>query len=121
MPGAQAGDRDPLDICVISERPINVAEVILKAKIVGGLPMLDNEEADDKIIAVLESDAMWEKVEDVSELPKVVVDRLRHYYSTDKMLTPAETKVAIDAAYGRDHAEKVIEAALDDYQDEFGE
>ena len=54
MPGAQVGDGDPLDICVISERPINVGEVILKARVVGGLPMLDNNEADDKIIAVLE-------------------------------------------------------------------
>ena len=57
---------DPLDICVISERPITVSEVILKARIVGGLPMLDDGEADDKIIAVLHNDNMWNDVEDVS-------------------------------------------------------
>jgi len=121
MPDAKAGDHDPLDICVISERPINVSEVILKARIVGGLPMLDNEEADDKIIAVLECDAMWEQVRDVTELPKVMVDRLRHYFSTYKMLTPGDPKVVIDAAYGREHAEKVVKAALADYEEEFGE
>jgi inorganic pyrophosphatase len=74
MPDAQAGDGDPLDICVISERPITNPETIVNARIVGGLPMLDNSEADDKIIAVLENDAMWSGVNDISELPKVLVD-----------------------------------------------
>lgn len=121
MPGAKVGDHDPLDICVISERPINVSEVILKVRIVGGLPMLDNEEADDKIIAVLESDAMWEQITDVSELPEVLVNRLRHYFSTYKMLTPGDPKVVIDSVYGREHAEQVVKAALADYAEEFGE
>lgn len=121
MPNAVSGDKDPLDICVISERPISHAEVILKAKIVGGLPMLDNQEADDKIIAVLDCDAMWEQVDDVAELPDVLVNRLRHYFSTYKMLTPNDPQVEIDSAYGREHAVKVVEAALADYTEEFGE
>jgi inorganic pyrophosphatase len=121
MPGAKQGDHDPLDICVISERPINVSEVILKARIVGGLPMLDNNEADDKIIAVLEADAMWEQAQDISELPKVMVDRLRHYFSTYKMLSPGDATVKIAEPYGREHAEKVVEAALADYVEAYGE
>src|SRR5690606_31223988 len=52
MPGAQRGDGDPLDICVLSERPIARAEIIVTARVVGGLPMLDGGEADDKLIAV---------------------------------------------------------------------
>lgn len=121
MPGATQGDQDPLDICVISERPITVSEVILKVRVIGGLPMLDNDEADDKIIAVLEGDAAWEHVNDVTELPKVLVDRLRHYFSTYKMLSIKDSKVVIDKPYGRERAQEVIKAALADYQDEFGE
>lgn len=121
MPGAKAGDGDPLDICVISERPIAVAEVILKARIVGGLPMLDNGEADDKIIAVLHNDNVWNEVDDVSELPKVTIDRLRHYFSTYKMLTADDPVVRVDAPYGREHAYEVVQAALADYEDQFGE
>jgi inorganic pyrophosphatase len=120
MPGSVAGDGDPLDICVISERPIQLSEVILTVRVVGGLPMLDNGEADDKIIAVLDGDAMWEGVEDVSQLPTVLVDRLRHYFSTYKMLSPDEDRVKIDAAYSRDHATKVIHAAIEDYAEHFG-
>ena len=122
MPDARAGDGDPLDICVISERPITNPETIVNARVVGGLPMLDGGEADDKIIAVLENDAMWSGVDDVDELPKVLVDRLRHYFSIYKALTPDEAvQIKIDAAYGRDHALKVVEAAIADYEDQFGE
>ncbi len=121
MPGAVSGDSDPLDICVISERPINVGEVILKGRVVGGLPMLDNHEADDKIIAVLDNDAMWENVHEVDDLPKILVDRLRHYFSTYKMLAPDDPPVKVSEAYGREHAEKVILAALADYAEHFGE
>ncbi len=122
MPESRSGDGDPLDICVISERPINNSEILLKARVVGGLPMLDDGEADDKIIAVLESDAMWNSVTDVEELPKVLVDRLRHYFSTYKALTPEEAvEVKIDKAYGRERAHEVIRAAMADYVEEFGE
>lgn len=121
MPGATAGDHDPLDICVISERPITNSEIILKARIVGGLAMCDNDEADDKIIAVLENDNMWQDVTDVSQLPKVMVDRLRHYFSTYKMLTPDASKVHVPEAYDRTHAELVVLAAIKDYQEQFGE
>jgi len=121
MPDAAAGDRDPLDICVISERPITNSDIILKARVVGGLPMLDNNEADDKIIAVLEKDTMWQEVADVKQLPKVLVDRLRFYFSTYKMISPDDPKVNVPDAYGRDHAEQVVEAAMADYRDQFGE
>jgi inorganic pyrophosphatase len=121
MSNAKAGDHDPLDICVISERPITNSEIILKARIVGGLPMLDNGEADDKIIAVLENDNMWQEVTDVTQLPKVMVDRLRHYFSTYKMLSPDDANVIIPDAYGREHAEQVVQAAMADYRDHFGE
>jgi inorganic pyrophosphatase len=50
MENAERGDGDPLDICVLSERPISKTEILLNARVVGGLPMLDHGEADDKII-----------------------------------------------------------------------
>ena len=136
MPGARGGDGDPLDICVISERPISRSEVILNAQVVGGLPMLDGGEADDKIIAVLENDFLWSQVEDIGDLAPVLVERLRHYFltykmvpssvggpTTDKAITKSpttENTVSIGPAYGRDHAHAVIESAIADYQEEHG-
>lgn len=119
-PGAVGGDGDPLDICVISERPIARAEVILNTRVVGGLPMIDRGEADDKIIAVLETDNMWAHVNDISELPPVLVDRIYHYFSTYKLIPGHEVDIRIDRPYGRNHAEQVVLAAIHDYQDHFG-
>lgn len=119
MPGALRGDGDPLDICVISERPINRMEVILHARVVGGLRMLDADEADDKIIAVLKNDNFWGHVQDVRELPETLVERLRHYFSTYKLAPGEPAKVTIDQAYGPEHAFQVVQAAMADYVDKF--
>ncbi|MBK9386985.1 MAG: inorganic pyrophosphatase [Planctomycetes bacterium] len=120
FPKAAKGDGDPLDICVLAERPINRSEVILEARVVGGIQMLDNEEADDKIIAVLKNDNVWGEVNDLSGLPNVMVERLRHYFATYKLVPGRESTVSIVGIYGREHAELVIRAAVEDYQDEFG-
>jgi inorganic pyrophosphatase len=120
MPDTKKGDHDPLDICVLSERSITHSEVILNARVVGGLPMNDAGEADDKIIAVLENDTSWADIKDISELPQTIVDRLRHYFNTYKLIPGEKSKVFIDKAYDHKHAERVIEAAIMDYEEEYG-
>jgi inorganic pyrophosphatase len=119
MTGARRGDGDPLDICVVSERPINRAEVILTARVVGGLPMLDAGEADDKIIAVLVNDPFWEHVQELRDLPVPLVERLRHYFVTYKVTPARENAVTIGESYGRAHAEAVVRAAIADYEARF--
>ena len=119
-PKTVKGDGDPLDICVISERPINRSEVILRAKVVGGLQMVDNDEADDKIIAVLANDNFWGNAEDISDLPYILIERLRHYFSTYKLIPGEDIKVSIEKIYGQDHAYKVVTAALEDYKEKYG-
>ncbi|HEY5647282.1 MAG TPA: inorganic pyrophosphatase [Pseudomonadales bacterium] len=121
MPGANRGDEDPLDICVISERPIARAEVIVTARVLGGLPMLDGGEADDKIVAVLANDEIWSEVRDISQLPERYVARLRHYFSTYKTLPGEPAMVEVGEPYSRQHAVRVIEAAIADYQEEFSD
>jgi inorganic pyrophosphatase len=120
MEGAVGGDGDPLDICVVSERPITRAEVILTARVIGGLPMLDGGEADDKIVAVLANDPIWGGVADLEQLPTALVDRLRHYFLTYKAAPGGDAGVSIGASYGRERAEAVVSAALDDYRRQFG-
>lgn len=117
---AQMGDGDPLDICVVSERPINRSEVIVTARIVGGLDVNDGGEADDKIIAVLQNDNVWGKADDISDLPEILVERLSHYFATYKMIPGEESKLKVERVYNREHALKVVEAAMADYYDEYG-
>lgn len=119
MPGSTGGDRDPLDICVLSERPILRAEVLLRAFVVGGLPMLDGGEADDKIIAVLRDDPVYGNIREVDALPSALVDRLIHYFSTYKLPRSGTHTVSVGEPYGREHAEAVVAAAMTDYQQAF--
>jgi inorganic pyrophosphatase len=115
-PGALRGDGDPLDICVLSERPIARAEVIVPARVVGGIQLLDRGEADDKIIAVLEGDLMWDAVTDLSDLPTILVERLEHYFSTYKLVPGADLQIRVQQVYGVDFAARVVDAAIADYR-----
>ena len=120
MPDALRGDGDPLDICVISERPISRNAILVNARVIGGLPMCDHGEADDKIIAVIEDDPLWSKIDDISTLPQALIDRLMHYFLTYKLEPNKSQNVTIGKPYGFDHAAAVIEASIADYIDEFG-
>jgi inorganic pyrophosphatase len=118
--GNRKGDGDPLDICVLSERPISRSEVILNARVIGGIHMIDHQEADDKIVAVLLNDPLWGKARDISDVPEVLVERLRHYFETYKMIPGTAAEVSIERIYDCNHAEKVVEAAMKDYEEHFG-
>lgn len=118
-PGSRRGDGDPLDVCVVSERPIARSEVILSARVVGGFQMVDAGDADDKIIAVLVSDAIWGGATRIGDLPAALVERLRHYFLTYKLVPGEPPRVAIEKLYDADHAQRVIEAAMADYSASF--
>lgn len=117
---AAVGDGDPLDICVISERPIDRGDIILDARVVGGLQLVDNGEADDKIIAVLPNDLFWGKVTDLDGLPEKMVERLAHYFETYKLVPGRTSPATVARTYGRDYAHGVVEAAMADYDEEYG-
>jgi inorganic pyrophosphatase len=119
-PTAKRGDADPLDICVLSERPISKSEIVVAARVVGGLQMVDAGEADDKIIAVLLNDYVWGEIQEITDLPPVLVDRLEHYFATYKLMPGKAQQVSIERRYGREHAIKVIEAAIEDYRQIYG-
>jgi inorganic pyrophosphatase len=119
-PSAQGGDGDPLDICVFSERPITRSEVILNARVVGGLQGVDGGLADDKVIAVLEKDNLWGGIKDISEMPVILVERLRHYFSTYKLVPGTQSQMIIEKVYNCEHALQVVEAAIEDYNEDYG-
>ena len=110
------GDRDPLDILVLSEHHIPRGDIILKAHPIGGLCLVDNNEADDKIIAVLKGDKVFEQYTDTSELPHGILERFEHYFLTYKSLPGKANVCQIAYSYGREQSYGVIEAAIEDYQ-----
>ncbi len=118
---AQEGDGDPLDICVISELPINRAEIVVSAKVLGGFCMIDDGKADDKIIAVLDNDAIWGKATNLKGLPADLVARIQHYFSTYKTPYDAPQPDIVKDLYGPRQARRIIRAAMEDYGERYSQ
>lgn len=89
------------------------------ARVVGGLEVVDNGEADDKIVAVLENDLFWGEIGDISELPRILVERLGHYFRTYKLVSGEESKLTVEGVYDCKHAWNVVEASIEDYEEAF--
>ncbi len=114
------GDGDPLDICILTENAFPRGDVLLQVCPIGGLHMLDHDEADDKILAVLKGDVAFGQIKDIGELPQPQIDRLKHYFLTYKSLPDGSPRdVEITHTYGRDEARLVIERSREDYAERF--
>lgn len=114
------GDNDPLDICVLTEREVTHGNIIVHAIPIGGFRMIDGGEADDKIIAVLKSDEVYGRWNDVSDLPETILNRLQHYFMTYKQLPGESQKCEITHVYGREEALEVIRRSQKDYENTYG-
>ena len=115
------GDGDPMDICVLSEKQFASGNFLLRARPIGGLRMIDAAEADDKIVAVLDGDTVYGGLQDLSEAPEGLIDRLRHYFLSYKQLPGDHPRnVSIDEIYGREEAMETIRCSELDYRSHFG-
>jgi inorganic pyrophosphatase len=110
------GDGDPVDICVMTERTINHGSIIVRARPIGGLRLFDHHEADDKIVGVLVDDPAYGAFRDIGDVPKPLIDRLRHYFLTYKQIPDAaERACEITHVYDAKTAHEVVRRALADY------
>ncbi|PLX00352.1 MAG: inorganic pyrophosphatase [Marinilabiliales bacterium] len=113
------GDEDPIDICVLTEKEITHGDILVRARPIGGFRMIDGNEADDKLVAVLNNDAMYSKFKNINDLPDIVIERLKHYFLTYKDLPGEESNVEIPHVYGVEEAYEVIKRSMKDYSDKF--
>jgi inorganic pyrophosphatase len=114
-----AGDGDPLDVCVLTDRSLLHGNSFLCARPIGGLRMIDGDEADDKIIAVLENDQSYGAYKDIDDCPAPIVNRLMHYFLSYKQLPGKQTKVEITGTYNKEMAQKIIRESMLDYDTKF--
>lgn len=116
------GDGDPLDICVLAEKVIPRGDILLQAIPIGGLRLIDANQADDKIVAVLQGDAIFGGYRGIEDCPSGLLDRLRHYFLTYKQ-TPGEPAhpCEITHVYKKDEAYEVIRICREDYDARFGD
>jgi inorganic pyrophosphatase len=116
------GDGDPIDICVLTEKPIQHGAVLVEAIPIGGMRMLDGNQADDKIIAVLKGDSVYGAWRDIKDMPQPSLDRLRHYFLTYKAMPDSPTPpVEIAEIYDAVEARETIRQSVEDYRAKYGQ
>ena len=113
------GDGDPIDVCVLTEKDISHGDLLVSARPIGGFRMIDGNQADDKIIAILANDTVYGHFRDISEVPPIVIQRLEHYFLTYKDMPGQSKNTEITHTYGHEEALEVIRQSIDDYSNRF--
>lgn len=116
VPHTSADDGDPLDIMVISEKPV-VPGSVIRVRPIGMLEMEDEAGIDTKILALPHKkvDPMYAHIEDVSELDEATQNKIKHFFSHYKTLEDGKW-VKIKRILGRNDARKVIMESIDNAQ-----
>ena len=113
------GDGDPIDICVLTEKTLAHGDLLVNARPIGGFRMIDGNQADDKIIAVLLNDTVYGHFKELKDVPDIVIQRLEHYFLTYKDMPGQESNTEIAAVYDSKEACEVIEISMEDYNQRF--
>ncbi|MHB8651633.1 MAG: inorganic diphosphatase [Minisyncoccota bacterium] len=109
-------DGDPLDVILLTTYPL-VPGILVKARPVAIMHMMDGGEGDDKIIAVPKDDPRWTLVENLADINKHTLKEIEHFYSTYKKLQNKE--VVVSGFDGVDIAREAITHSRKLYQDKF--
>lgn len=117
IPQSYGGDKDPLDILVITSLSVQPL-TLMDAKVIGVMQMIDGGDPDDKIIAVAATDPGVNHYNNIEELPKHFFDELRHFFEEYKKL---ENKSVVVEDFGdKAKALSIVEEAIDFYKKNFG-
>ena len=116
IPRTYAGDNDPLDVLVICQEEI-VPLTLVECYPIGVLKMIDNDEEDEKIIAICKNDPYLNTYKDISQLPNQYMEEIMHFFEVYKTLEGKHTSVG--KMYGRAEAEDIIEECIQNYKNKF--
>jgi len=117
IPQSYGGDKDPLDILVITSLSVQPL-TLMDAKVIGVMQMIDGGDPDDKIIAVAATDPGVNHYNNIEELPKHFFDELRHFFEEYKKL---ENKSVVVEDFGdKAKALSIVEEAIEFYKKNFG-
>ncbi len=113
IPRTLAQDHDPLDVLVLCQE--NIAPMtIVECHPIGVLKMVDNDEVDEKIIALPINDPTYAGYHDIHDLPEHMFQEIQHFFRVYKSLENRVT--AVDEVYGREEAERIIAECMLQYQ-----
>lgn len=109
-------DGDALDVVLLTTYPLHPG-ILVEARPVAVMRMIDGGEGDDKIIAVPKNDPRWEEVQDLADINKHTVKEIQHFFETYKTID--KKKVEITGVEGRAAAHAAVEKSLALYAEKF--
>ncbi len=116
IPRTYADDLDPLDVLVLCSEAIHPLTMV-NCYPIGVISMIDNNRADEKIIAIPFDDPSYNTYTDISQLPTHVFDEMIHFFKVYKELEGKQT--AVSEIKGVKDAQEIIERALVSYIDHY--
>lgn len=109
-------DGDALDVMVLATFPIPPG-IMVEARPVAVMEMIDGGESDFKVIAVPVNDKRWDDVSDLSDINKHTIKEIQHFFETYKALKGKANEVVIHGFKGKEDAQKAFERAVQMYQE----
>ena len=113
IPRTYCDDKDPLDILVICSIDVDPL-CIIESKVIGVMRMVDDDEEDDKIIAVAQNDMAVNYINNISELPPHTIVELRRFFEDYKKLE--HKYVVVEEFLNREEAYRIINQAVELYE-----
>ncbi len=109
-------DGDALDVVLLTTYPLNVG-VLVSARPIGILRMIDAGDADDKVIAVPVDDKRWDDVQDIKDVNQHQLKEFVHFFETYKQLKGKASSVEINGYEGAEEAKAAFDRACKMYLD----
>lgn len=107
-------DGDALDVVLLTTYPLYPG-ILVRARPVAIMSMVDSGDSDAKIIAVPVDDPRWNDIEDLADLNAHTLLEIEHFYSTYKKLQKKE--VVINDFKGKKEAKKAFARGIQLYKD----
>lgn len=109
-------DGDALDVVLLTTYPLHPG-ILVEARPVAVMRMIDGGEGDDKVIAVPKNDPRWAEVADLADINKHTIKEIQHFFETYKTIDGK--KVEITGVEGREAACEAVKKGLAMYAEKF--
>lgn len=116
VPNTLADDGDPADILVLNDAPLQ-AGCVIACRLIGILVMEDEAGMDEKLLAlpISKIDPTYDNIQDIDDLPKAKLDKIKNFFETYKMLEPNKW-VKVKDFQNKKAAEQMLEKAIKNYK-----